>query len=63
MCFLVYSRDISFNGTPCLVCGGTKLIRGVGRYAIHSNEGNYQPICGYCVNLMDEHPDIEMYYE
>jgi len=65
---ITYTRDIAFNGEPCIVCGGTKLIHGIGRYLIHDicdEEADKQPlsICGYCTNHLEERWGLDMEFE
>jgi hypothetical protein len=64
---LLYIRQESFNGEACIVCGGTRLIYGVGRYVIitcneeHEDE-NPIPICGYCSHHLEEQ-GVELEFE
>lgn len=62
-----HSRDVMWDGEPCIICGGRKLIHGVGRYYItHIDEDKIcQPIkiCGYCINLLTERWGINLDFE
>ena len=55
-CFF-FSRHTQFNGEPCDICGGTKLIHGTGRY-ISFDEDREDDLaiflCGYCLRHIEE---------
>ena len=58
--YLVYTRHTQFipdGCPPCDICGGTKLVHGIGRYISfdEDREDNLAIfICGYCLNHLDE---------
>ena len=60
-----YTRNTQFNGEPCDVCGGNKLVNGMGRYVCFDDSGEVKIsifLCGYCVNYLEEKWGIEMDY-
>ncbi len=60
--YLHFTRHTQFKGEPCDICGGTKLIHGIGRY-ISFDEDREDDIavfiCGYCLKHLEEDWDIK----
>ena len=55
--YLFFHRHTSFNGEPCDICGGTKLVSGVGRYISYDEEREDELaifFCGYCLRHLEE---------
>lgn len=61
--WIEYTRNTQFNGEPCEICGGNKLIHGIGRYIIFDDddeEGTRIYLCGYCIEHLEQHWGVEM---
>jgi len=60
-----FTRHTQFNGEPCDVCGGTKLIHGMGRYIIFDSDREDDLaifICGFCQNYTEKELKIKFDY-
>lgn len=63
---ILYYRDVGWDGSPCDICGGNKLINGIGRYIINDPLGvsnEYISLCGYCTNLLSERWGINLEFD
>ncbi len=63
--YLHYTRHTHFipdGYPPCDICGGTKLIHGIGRYISFDEDREDDLavfICGYCLRFLEEEWDIK----
>ena len=50
-----FTRNSTFNGEPCEICGSTKLIHGEGRYIIFDDSTPIEIfLCGKCEGEIEE---------